>query len=342
MHFGGKTWLFSHRHSKELFMWMANPISLFTIIQILIKGMLSSSTKKIENNTYLLNTGNIHIDKANYLQKMHARGAELVFFIHDIIPITYPEYCSPGEDKRHIEKMNYVLSMAKGVITNSDATLCDLRHYAHQTDQTMPQTQAALLASGIMILTPGTRPIEKPYFVILSTIEPRKNHLLLLQVWRNLVKKHGENTPHLVIIGKRGWECENVIDLLERSQFLKNVITEIPRCSDKDLVTYIHHSQALLFPSFIEGFGLPLIEALTLKIPVIASNVAVFKEVAGDVPEYIDPIDGIAWSELIMEYANPSSERRAAQVSRIQNFKGPTWTEHFNKVDLFLKKLADH
>ena len=220
MHFGGKTWLFSNRDSQKLFMWMTNPTSSWSIIKILITGILSSSINTIDKNTFLLNTGNIRTDKANYLQKMHARGVKLIFLVHDIIPITYPEYCSPGEDKRHIEKMNYVLSQATGVITNSNSTLNDLKQYAQHTHQKMPPAQAALLASGINVLTPGKRPIQKPYFVILSTIEPRKNHLLLLQVWRNLVQKYSDETPQLVVIGKRGWECENIIDLLERSQFL--------------------------------------------------------------------------------------------------------------------------
>lgn len=181
--------------------------------------------------------------------------------------------------------------------------------------------------------------MQKPYFVMLSTIEPRKNHLLMLQIWRQLVEEMGEAAPHLVVIGKRGWECENVIDILERCQVLKNYITELSQCSDADLVNYLHHSQALLFPSFSEGFGLPLIEALSLKVPVIASDLPVFKEIAGDIPEYINPLDGRRWKELICEYADSKSLRRTQQVERISSFNYPTWSDYFRQVDLLLNEL---
>ena len=237
--------------------------------------------------------------------------------------------------------MDNVLALARGVITNSEATLHDLVQYAHQTDQVMPQAEVALLASGIRLAEPGARPMDTPYFVILSTIDPRKNHALLLQLWRSLVQHWGQQTPHLVVIGQRGWECENVLDLLERCPGLKAVVTEIAHCSDADVVTYIHHSQALLFPSFIEGYGLPLIEALALGVPVIASDLPVFREIAGDVPEYVDSLDGKRWGDLIMEYAQSNSVHRLAQLARIKKFTAPTWDAHFIKTDLFLEKLRN-
>lgn len=64
------------------------------------------------------------------------------------------------------------------------------------------------------------------YFVVLGTIEPRKNHLLLLQVWRQLIEELGLAAPRLVIIGQRGWECEQVVDLLDRCEVLRGVVLE--------------------------------------------------------------------------------------------------------------------
>ena len=141
------------------------------------------------------------------------------------------------------------------------------------------------------------------------------------------------------MIGQRGWECENIVDLLDRCEMLQGFVTEVAGCTDADLVSYLHHSQALLFPSFIEGYGLPLVEALTLNVPVLASDLPVFREVAGDIPEYIDPLDGQRWKELILEYAQPNSAYRAAQMQRLQHFEPLTWEKHFIVVDSFLKEL---
>jgi len=143
-----------------------------------------------------------------------------------------------------------------------------------------------------------------PYFVVLSTIEPRKNHWFLLQMWRRLVETMGDSAPRLVIIGQRGWECENVAYMLERSEKLKGFVFEYSNCTDEELATYLHHAQALLFPSFAEGYGMPLVEALAFGVPVIASDLPVFREVAGEIPEYVDPLDGKRWAELVKEYTN--------------------------------------
>ena len=337
----GRSWVLSHSQSKALFAWIETPRSTLTVLRVVLKGILLNTKTTGREEPFLLNTGHIRLTHSDYSRMIRTRGVKPIFFVHDLIPITHPEYCSAGEDARYRKKIDNVLALARGVITNSEATLHDLVQYAHQTDQVMPQAEVALLASGIRLAEPGARLIDRPYFVILSTIDPRKNHALLLQIWRSLAQHWGQQTPHLVVIGQRGWECENVLDLLERCPGLKTVVTEISHCSDADLVTYIHHSQALLFPSFIEGYGLPLIEALALGVPVIASDLPVFREIAGDVPEYVDSLDGRRWGDLIMNYAQSNSVNRSAQMARINQFTAPTWKSHFIKTDLFLEQLCN-
>jgi glycosyltransferase involved in cell wall biosynthesis len=85
---------------------------------------------------------------------------------------------------------------------------------------------------------------------------------------------------------------------------------------------------------------MPLIEALAHGVPVIASDLNVFKEIAGEIPEYVDPLDGKRWSELIKEYAMPESQLRTAQLLRIREFEVPTWDNHFAKVDALLEQLS--
>jgi glycosyltransferase involved in cell wall biosynthesis len=174
---------------------------------------------------------------------------------------------------------------------------------------------------------------------MLGTIEPRKNHWLLLQVWRRLIAGRGGQSPRLVIIGQRGWECENVADLLERCEPLAGMVTELPACTDADLATWLHHACALLFPSFAEGYGMPLVEALSRGVPVIASDLPVFREIAGDVPDYLDPLDGKGWMARIEAFADPVSPLRAAQLKRLAGYSAPTWSAHFQVVEQFLERL---
>ena len=109
-------------------------------------------------------------------------------------------------------------------------------------------------------------------------------------------------------------------------------------CDDAALATWLHHAQALLFPSFAEGYGIPLVEALSLGTPVIASDLPVFHELAGEIPEYLDPMDGLAWKRLVLDYALPGSARRTAQLSRMAGWQAPTWQAHFEQVEAFMAR----
>ena len=187
---------------------------------------------------------------------------------------------------------------------------------------------------------PGPAPLDAPYFVVLGTIEPRKNHWLLLHAWRALVESMGPRAPHLVIIGQRGWECENVIDLLERCTPLRGHVHELGACGDDALARWLSHARALLFPSFAEGYGLPLVEALALGTPVIASPLPVFREIAAAVPDYLDPLDGPGWAQAVRDYAQSGSPRRQAQLDRMADFVAPTWGRHFEQVERLLAQLS--
>ena len=139
--------------------------------------------------------------------------------------------------------------------------------------------------------------------------------------------------PRLVVIGQRGWECEQVVDLLERCEALRGTVIQRTRCSDSELATWLHHAQALLFPSFAEGYGMPLVEALAQRVPVIASDLPVFREIAGDIPVYLDPLDGAAWQRTILAYSTFDSVVRQEQCARVVDWRPPTWDHHFERVE---------
>ena len=180
---------------------------------------------------------------------------------------------------------------------------------------------------------PAPMPSARPYFVILGTIEPRKNHLLLLWIWRDLCERLGPaGVPQLLIIGRRGWENENVIDMLDRCAVLHGVVRELDRLPDQELRAILAGAQALLMPSFAEGFGLPIAEALAAGIPVIASDLAVHRETGGDVPDYIDPLDGPAWKQAVLAYADPGHARRRAQIDRMAAWSPTPWDSHIDAV----------
>jgi glycosyltransferase involved in cell wall biosynthesis len=189
----------------------------------------------------------------------------------------------------------------------------------------VPPTLVARLASSLPALEPGPPPLAEPYFLMLGTIEPRKNHRLLLEAWQRM----GAAAPKLVVVGQRGWECEDIFAALQRSSH----VVYKAGCSDAELVTLLAHARALVLPSFAEGFGIPVVEALTLGVPVIASDLPVFREFALDVPAYLDPHDADAWTRAIVGFD------RGAHLARLARYHAPTWAEHLAAVERFLGEL---
>jgi glycosyltransferase involved in cell wall biosynthesis len=290
-------------------------------------------------DSFLLNASHLWLDHRGYAAQLRWLGARPVFVIFDLIPISHPEYCRAGDRADHVARMRNALTAARGIVAISQDTLGRFRRFAQEAGLPCPPAIVAPLAPGVPSHAPGPRPVAGPYFVMLGTIEPRKNHWMLLQLWRRLVEQQGAAAPRLVIIGQRGWECENVVDLLERCEALRGFVSEHSACGDEELATFLHHAQALLMPSFAEGYGMPVVEALAAGVPVIASDLAVFREIAGTVPEYADPLDGRRWLELIGDYCGAHSPRRQAQIERIAAFRRPQWAEHFEAVDRFLEQL---
>lgn len=292
-----------------------------------------------------LNVGHTGLDRPSHAAWAHRTGVRPFYFIHDLIPLTHPEYCRPGEPPKHARRVGALLALGAGVIGNSRHTLDHLAAFAEGRGK-MPMPPVLVAPLGIPIppagqaIAPASPAVAQPYFVMLGTIEGRKNHLFILNIWAEMARRLGPACPQLVIIGQRGWECEQAVDMLERCEAIKGHVVELSRCDDAALRAYMHGARALLFPSFVEGYGLPLVEALADGTPVIASDLGVFRELAADIPDYLSPIDGLGWMRAIEDYAREDSPLRAAQMARMSGWRAPTWEDHFALVDAFLDEIS--
>lgn len=306
------------------------------LVKTLARGALRSSPAA--PGSLYLNVGHTGLDDPGFRRWVGRQGVRPIYMVHDLIPITHPEYCRAGEAERHRLRIRNMLETAAGIVGNSKATLHALEDFRNaELLQAVPMMPALL---GIDVPAAAARtPSDRPTFVVLGTIEARKNHLLLLQVWMRLVERLGSNAPRLLVIGQRGWECEQVFDLLDHCDTLKSAVVEIGGCSDRELAAHLASARALLFPSLVEGFGLPLAEALSAGTPVIASDLPVFREIGQGIPDFLDPLDGQAWEGAILAYADGIGPARQAQLQRLQGYRPPTWDDHFRKVDDWLTRL---
>jgi len=336
----------SHRN-RRLFM-IAN-LLMTLALQSVRRRNLAKFSASPSQNAYI-NVSNSSVS-SNWLAHWLARSPSVscIMLVHDIIPITNPEFTLPQAAARHLRYIQRVAETADTIIANSAYTYDCLKEYAVKASLKLPRVKVALL--GVHNDFVASRPpvsVKTPYFVFISTIEPRKNHTMLLLVWQRLVAKLGAAAPKLILIGRRGWEKGDghpfvgplLLDLLERSDALREHVMECSNVPDRLLIKLLTGARAALFPSHVEGFGLPLAEALSLGVPVICSALPPFHEIAGDIPEYVDPLAGRGWVRVITEYSEPDSPKRLAQINRMQTFKPPRMSDHLAALDSILAEAG--
>lgn len=313
-------------------------IRLWTVT-LLSLPRVSRSTTRHRGCVYLLLSHTNLERPASVARALTAERAQLACLVHDIIPLTHPEFMRAGIAQLHQRRMETVDALADLVICNSHATMRSLSGRIHRVPR-----GSRLLAAPLAITAPRPAPpgpeSGSPYFVMLGTIEPRKNHFLLLQLWQRLVRLTGSaRAPRLHLVGRSGWENAHILNLLNRSPALQSTVTLATELSDREVNGLLRGARALLMPSFAEGYGLPVAEALALGVPVVASDLPALHEAGGDAPDYLDPLDGPAWLRAIQEYMDPLGKRRQAQLARIAAWQAPRWEDHFRVVLDAIDKL---
>lgn len=315
---------------------LQNPVQVFA--RQALEPVIAAAASAGRDVVYVhVSHHNLH--RPEPFRRLKAAGpVRAVVFVHDLIPLDHPEYARPGDDAKHARRIATVAEIADAIVANSRDTAERLAPHLVAAGRRPAAGEPPIVVSHLGIPDAPPRPPARlaaggpPYFAVISTIEARKNHLLLLNLWRRLAERHGAATPKLVIVGRRGWEIESVVDLLERLPAARDHVLEAGSLSDEALAVVMAGARAVLMPSLVEGFGMPVAEALAVGVPVIASRIPAHDEIAEGFAELLDPLDGPAWLEAIEEYALEGSDRRAAQCARIAGYRAPTWAAHFAAV----------
>tara|TARA_R110002051_G_scaffold53074_2_gene100316 strand:- start:2954 stop:4192 length:1239 start_codon:yes stop_codon:yes gene_type:complete len=274
-----------------------------------------------------ISVGHTALNTPAILADLARRGVSSTIMIHDLIPITHPEFCRPGDRGRHHLRVCNALRHADRIIVNSDYTADQLRTFADGEALRLPPVKAIPLGLEPVFLTRGTTPSPGAYFVHVGTIEARKNLAFLLTLWRRLQERMGPATPGLVLVGRYGWENEAVLDHLQRSPNLQGLVHQSAGLSDASLARLMRGARAVVAPSSVEGFDLPAVEAMAMGVPLIASDIAVHRELVSGA-RLIDPLDGLGWLSALQAATDSPPVAPA--------FVPPGWTTHFGQVSAFI------
>ncbi|WP_143033492.1 glycosyltransferase family 4 protein [Roseicitreum antarcticum] len=302
------------------------------------RGLARLVARHVPARATYFNTGHSNLDARVFKTLAPCFRAVLV---HDVIPLTHPQFTRPGVPEAFARKMQAVGAGADLVIYNSAASRDSARAVFARGGR-VPQDVVAHL--GCDLARPAGMPPElpagmpdpsRPYFVTLGTIEPRKNHALLLDLWDSLAARlPQENMPALVIIGGRGWNNRAVFDRLDHGPLRGQHVFELTGLADGAVASCLQNARALLFPSHAEGFGLPVAEALALGTPVICNDLIVLRDVFGDSPVYARIDQQYQWEQaIIAALATPAN-----QSAPRHRYDPPRWSDHFDTVFRAIKK----
>ncbi len=341
VHAGRLRFILSARQSDRLFSQLRRsfgPATRIGLAKCLSMSVLNLGRSPDRPGLIYLNVGHTGLDETSLPRWIRRKRLRAIYLVHDLIPLTHPQFCRAGEADKHARRIDNVLASAAGIICNSQVTIDELESRARANGRGLPPTVAAWISGPPPQRSAGKPPLNTPYFVVLGTIEGRKNHRMILDVWSELVTERGSDAPTLVVIGQRGWQAEAALARLDQPADFAGRLLEFDRCGDEELAAWLGGARALLMPSFAEGFGLPVVEALQTGTPVLCSTLPVFSEIAGGIPTFLDPRDAAAWKAAVISFLDDGRERSRQKLA-MQTYAAPTWPKHFTIVDNWLKGL---
>ncbi|MFT8769605.1 MAG: glycosyltransferase family 1 protein [Gluconobacter cerinus] len=282
---------------------------------------------------------------ANYVQSIRWMRDELRMsfgmLMHDLVPVRHPEWCDRGIIITFKAWHSAILPLADMIFANSDSTARDVQSYlaeqdvgTHVTVQTVPLGTGFGLADAPMAPEPI---VQEPYVLFVSTIEARKNHALLFRVWRRMLEEmSAENVPTLVFAGREGWLVSDLMQQLENAEWLDGKIRFIQNPTDAELRRLYADCSFTIFPSFFEGWGLPVTESLSMGRPCLASGTTSIPEAGGQLSRYFNP-DNINEAYTLIRKTIEDTEGLKAWTEQVRSeFQPVPWTESAKAILKFI------
>ncbi|MDZ8227142.1 glycosyltransferase family 1 protein [Nostoc sp. ChiVER01] len=238
-----------------------------------------------------------------------------VMNIYDLTFIKYHNYVD-SVVKTYTKKIKRCLQWTDLVLTISESSKKDIIEYLEVDPKKIYVTPLASRYYPNYLSQKVAQALEKqanydfskPYLLFVSTIEPRKNINNIITAF-NFLKEKYKIEHQLILIGKKGWNYEPIFAAIENSPWA-NQIHHLNYLSNELVALFYSKADVFVYPSHYEGFGLPVLEAMTLGAPVISSNTSSIPEVTGDAAILVDPNNPIQLGEAILKVISDSQVRQ--------------------------------
>lgn len=274
-------------------------------------------------------------------QKAARPGIKLSVFVHDLIPWYGNKFVGDGVAPKFLAYLRSYLALADRLLCNSNATLNDVQRFAGEHGLSVPPATVVPLAHefpapAFKVVIPngegpeareGVRRLSGERFVLcVGTIEDRKNSLALLKVWNALAQEHPFDLPLLVFAGRSAEHYKAFMQFGAATGWCGGQAVWLSGLRDGELAWLYENCLFTVFPSFMEGWGLPVGESLWFGKPCVASNASSVPEVGGDLCDYVDPADPAALHAAVRRMTF-DADHRAARAARIKAAPLRTWKD---------------
>ena len=232
----------------------------------------------------------------------------VIMTVHDVLPLLLPHFFPAKMTRYYRHVLPLYLKKVDAIHAISDTTKTDImRHY------NIPSEKINVIYPSLSYQNTITHSEKKDIILYVGTLEPRKNVATLIKAFA-ILKKRG--LPHtLVIVGKKSWSSRALFDLI-RQLHLSDHVAYKGFISDKEKNDLYQEAAIFVYPSYNEGFGLPVIEAMAHGTPVIASDTPIFREVVGDAGVLVDPHDPQALAHAISTILRDSQSKKLSKLGQ--------------------------
>ena len=236
--------------------------------------------------------------------------AKVFQFVHDCIPLARPDLFRKYLVEDFRRKMGLAVAQADVVLTNSEYSKQDILKFFGNELGEGKEVQVVKLAheflacgNPVAAVEPSEVPrlgklpkalAQRPFVMMVGTLEERKNTQLALKLWRRLQKRHNGAAPVLVLVGSYGWHKLGLLAAVIAGRFFSRSIYHLQNCDDETLSELYRRCQFTIYLSKYEGWGLPVGESMWMGKPVLCSNMTSLPEAGQDLVDYVDPEDSVA------------------------------------------------
>jgi glycosyltransferase involved in cell wall biosynthesis len=263
-----------------------------------------------------------------------------------MIPTLFPGYVVDWLPKTFGDYQAKVFAHADGIIAISESTANDARSFIREHNiQNSPKIIVTRIGEEVNTgeeddgnMSPVSGLIDEPYILSVSTIEGRKNHAALFYAVKEASRK-GIRIPKVVIVGRNGWLTDDIRYTITNDLEAREKILILNDINDRELLWLYKNCLFTIFPSFYEGWGMPIAESLAYGKLCISSNTSSMPEIAGDLIDYFSPYDTGELLERIIENLDEDVRQDKEKIIA-SHYKQTSWDTMFKQIDQFVSKIS--